>query len=692
MKTIGLCMIVKNEAHVIERCLRSVAPLIDYVLIEDTGSTDGTQKIIRNYLAQENIPGEVFEEPWQNFATNRTIGLERLRKNRAIDYALVMDADDVLEIADDFDPHAFKASLDKDLYDVAIRLGGVHYARPQILRNCRPFAYKGVLHEFVEIPPGGCTRASVAGLSIRCSTDGARSRNAQKYLDDARLLESAFQTETDPFLRSRYTYYLAQSCRDGGQLEKALTYYLARSDLGHWNEEVFVSLLGAARIMQTLNRPLDEVLTVYERASATCPWRAEALHGAARLCNQNNRPAQAYAIAKRGLDLTQPRGGLFVEAWIYDYGLRDEFAIAAYWAGAYAESLEATLNLLSSGKLPQSEHSRIVANARFAFDRLPKITNLGRFGTESFIEQHRLKSEPQRDAGVRTQMDAPPSVLVAILAKQMAEALPLYLQCLEALDYPKSAITLYIRTNNNTDNTEQLLRDWVARVGHLYADVEFDASDVTEPVQQFGVHEWNALRFEVMGRLRNACLQKTLDRGCKFLFVADADNFIRPRTLRNLVEANRPIVAPLLRSIEPGRYYSNYYAETDANGYYADCDQYHWVLQRWVRGLIEMPVVHCTYLVRADVIPQLTYLDGTDRHEFVALSDSARRAGIPQYLDNREVYGYIGHDDIVPQVRQARELLQDELAQAGSVPAAAHSSNFLRGPQAPAMEALPGAF
>ena len=54
-----------------------------------------------------------------------------------------------------------------------------------------------------------------------------------------------------------------------------------------------------------------------------------------------------------------------------------------------------------------------------------------------------------------------------------------------------------------------------------------------------------------------------------------------------------------------------------------------------------MPVVHCTYLVRADVIPELTYEDESDRHEYVVFSDSARKAGIPQYLDNRQVYGYI---------------------------------------------------
>ena len=43
-------MIVKNEAHVIERCLQSVKSIIDYWVIVDTGSTDGTQKIIKKYL------------------------------------------------------------------------------------------------------------------------------------------------------------------------------------------------------------------------------------------------------------------------------------------------------------------------------------------------------------------------------------------------------------------------------------------------------------------------------------------------------------------------------------------------------------------------------------------------------------------------------------------------------------------
>src|SRR3954465_6881029 len=111
MPRIGLCMIVKNEAHVIEACLRSMRPIIDFVLIDDTGSTDGTQDVVRRWLAAENLPGLVFEEPWQDFATNRSLTLSRLRQFADIDYVFVMDADDLLVLPAGFDADAFRHSL-----------------------------------------------------------------------------------------------------------------------------------------------------------------------------------------------------------------------------------------------------------------------------------------------------------------------------------------------------------------------------------------------------------------------------------------------------------------------------------------------------------------------------------------------------------------------------------------------------
>ena len=311
---------------------------------------------------------------------------------------------------------------------------------------------------------------------------------------------------------------------------------------------------------------------------------------------------------------------------------------------------------------PSGQRDRFAANARFALEKLPRDRNLGSLGSESLIDQHPLA--PPRP--LRSRVTGGPRVLVAILAKQKEPALPLYLECMEALDYPKSSIFLYVRTNNNTDRTEQILREWVARVGHLYAGVEFDAENVAAPVETFKVHEWNATRFSVLGRIRNISLRRALERECDFYFVSDVDNFIRPCTLRELVALDLPIVAPLLRSIGPGQFYSNYHAEIDAYGYFKECDQYQWLLNRWVRGVLEMPVVHCTYLVRGDVLADLTYEDETARHEYVVFSHSARKAKIPQYLDNRQVYGYVTFADGDPMhvadgIDSARALLKPDM-------------------------------
>ena len=96
-RSICLNMIVKNEAPVIRRCLESVRPIIDYWVIVDTGSTDGTQDIIRDYL--RDVPGELHERLG---GISRITAPRRLSSARPGDYSLIIDADDALEI-----PQAF---------------------------------------------------------------------------------------------------------------------------------------------------------------------------------------------------------------------------------------------------------------------------------------------------------------------------------------------------------------------------------------------------------------------------------------------------------------------------------------------------------------------------------------------------------------------------------------------------------
>ena len=137
---ICLSMIVKNEAHVIRRCLDSVRPIIDHWVIVDTGSTDGTQDVIRAAMA--DMPGMLVERPWVDFAFNRTEALQLARPQA--DYSLIIDADDVLVIPDDF----VFPQIDAAGYLFNI-IHGIHqYSRIQLVNNKMEWRYRGIIHEF----------------------------------------------------------------------------------------------------------------------------------------------------------------------------------------------------------------------------------------------------------------------------------------------------------------------------------------------------------------------------------------------------------------------------------------------------------------------------------------------------------------------------------------------------------------
>ena len=94
--TLCLNMIVKNESKIITRLFDSVVTIIDSYCICDTGSTDDTVQIIRDYFSKKNIPGLIIFEPFKHFCHNRNFALHSALG--LSDYILVMDADMTLEI------------------------------------------------------------------------------------------------------------------------------------------------------------------------------------------------------------------------------------------------------------------------------------------------------------------------------------------------------------------------------------------------------------------------------------------------------------------------------------------------------------------------------------------------------------------------------------------------------------------
>jgi len=75
-------------------------------------------------------------------------------------------------------------------------------------------------------------------------------------------------------------------------------------------------------------------------------------------------------FARHGLEIRRPESGLFIEPWIYEYGLLDELAVNAYWVERYDECLGACERLLLEGKMPEQMRERVEMNARLAREKL----------------------------------------------------------------------------------------------------------------------------------------------------------------------------------------------------------------------------------------------------------------------------------------------------------------------------------
>jgi glycosyltransferase involved in cell wall biosynthesis len=375
MKTIALTMIVKNEGHIITRCLDSVKPLIDYALIIDTGSTDDTIERIKSWLSANNVDGVVLQEEWVDFATNRSSALEKLRSTRPdIDYALAIDADEVLRL-EGVDITAVKKSLTANWYTFTCKLGSLEYLRVSLLKNSLPFRYRGALHEFVQcdgIPYGSGTK--LEGIVNTPIQDSSRNKNKDKYSDDAKLLEKALLTETELGMISRYTFYLGQSLMDSKQYEKAIEAYEKRATQGGWDQEVYWSLYKSASMREGLNRPEDEVIQSYMKAFEVSPDRIEALHNAARFCRFKNKFNQGYIISKHARTVPVSKTGLFLEKWMWDYGIDDEFSIACYYTNHYDEGIKVCESLLN--RIPAEHKDRVAKNLHFFREKLGLKTSV----------------------------------------------------------------------------------------------------------------------------------------------------------------------------------------------------------------------------------------------------------------------------------------------------------------------------
>jgi glycosyltransferase involved in cell wall biosynthesis len=364
-KTITLCMIVKDETHIIEECLRSMAKYIDRYDITDTGSTDGTPELIKKTMDELGIPGEVHLSDWKGFGDHanrigsRTEAFHNA-ENSGADYAWVIDADDYIE--GEFE---YPKKMDADGYTLLIKRGDFSWWRNQIFKLDLGWRYVGILHEYADATKKSPVAFEKIGGNYHISARTEGNRNVgitpiEKYSRDAETLLGAIEDEPD---NARYHFYLAQSYFDSQQWEKSKEAYRKRVEMGGWNEEVFYSQYRVGLICAIMQEPPEVTIHEFMLAYNIRPIRAEPLVEISKIYRSLEKPAAAYVFAKQAYETPYPAEDiLFISEDVYSYAALDEISATAFYAGRALEGYNATKKLLQDKLIPEAHIKRVTDN------------------------------------------------------------------------------------------------------------------------------------------------------------------------------------------------------------------------------------------------------------------------------------------------------------------------------------------
>lgn len=354
--SIAIAMIVKNEAHVIARALRSVKPWISCWAICDTGSTDDTVAVIERELG--DVRGELRVRPWVNFAHNRNESIE-LARGLGAEYVLIIDADEELSI----EPGALEA-LGREIYALKCTMPHAEGAwlSKRLFRADLPWQYRGVLHEELYCGESSAVAQYLPGVEILSHHDSARNQlgKTEKYRRDAEVLRAEIARNPSD---TRAWFYLAQSLANAGDYVEALGAYEKRIELGGGHEqEVFAALYQRACLMDLLDRPAEQVSAAYLCAYQYRPCRAEPLWALAVLHNNRREHALAEMYARAACRIPRPDDGNVVHESVYEWRAADELANALAQLGRLFEAKQILQRIAALPRLPEHELGRIQEN------------------------------------------------------------------------------------------------------------------------------------------------------------------------------------------------------------------------------------------------------------------------------------------------------------------------------------------
>jgi len=215
---ICLNAMVGNEAPTIMRMLESVAPHIDYWVIQCNGTEDNTKEIIEEFFKEKNIPGFTYFIEWNFPGWNRDHTLQEcLKAEHGCDWILRMDADERLHVDEDFD-WSILNDTSIDSFNITAQAGDTRYFRTWFWNARRPWFFQhDKRHETIHLPEIGeeFSRVNMPyGFRHLVSQDGQTWYVPRKFLRDALELEIDKVVGYKVLEDSYHLWYIAKSYSD----------------------------------------------------------------------------------------------------------------------------------------------------------------------------------------------------------------------------------------------------------------------------------------------------------------------------------------------------------------------------------------------------------------------------------------------------------------------------------------------
>jgi glycosyltransferase involved in cell wall biosynthesis len=358
-KSMGFVTMCKNEEHCIKDTLESIYRYIDYWVVCDTGSTDRTKEIVKEFFAEKGIPGELVEHEWVGFDHNKSLMMEYVFGKT--DYLLHLDADDIL--VGDFSFTAEDEGFDN--YYMTMKRGASTYKATVVYNNRLHWKFCGTAHTIIkclEKPNYSTGDLSERGLVI-CDPVGSRAFDPKKYFYDAEKLKRQFFDTLldDPDnLNRRSAFYTAQSYMDCGMFHESIKWNRLYLNLQNtWDEERFEAQLRVALCMINLKYETQIIIGEMGKAIEIFPDRAEPIYHLGKYLVGAGEHEKAYNYLIRGIKLefsaVKDKYILFLNETCYGKNLYDDLSVACYWTERYQEGLSYLNQILD---LPAFTHDR----------------------------------------------------------------------------------------------------------------------------------------------------------------------------------------------------------------------------------------------------------------------------------------------------------------------------------------------